>query len=124
MKVYEKLASLVDARSRCLDTGNAVWSRKHEDRIIEIVRAHMASGSGFDSGTTLDLDKSTGEKLVFCTAFHHMNDVGMYCRWTEHTVVVKPSLQHSVDVKVTGRDYNDIKDYIGECFQHSLLSGI
>ena len=48
------------------------------------------------------------------THFHHMNDGGFYDGWTEHSVVVTPSLVYGFDTRITGRDRNDIKNYIGE----------
>lgn len=90
-----------------------------EERIEELVRNTMPSGGGFDSGTTIDLDKSTPNKLVFHTSFHHMTE-GMYDGWTEHTVTVTPTFQ-GVNIKVGGRDRDDIKDYIVELFDGLLL---
>jgi len=72
------------------------------------------SGSGFDNGTTVELGR--GGTLVFYTAFHHMNDGGYYDGWTEHTVRVKPSLAWGFDLTISGRNLNDIKDYIAEVF--------
>ena len=116
------LASKIDARLRCLKNGNE-WADKHEDMIVALVREHMPSGSGFDSGTTMDLDVSTGEKLVFLTSFHHMNDVGMYDGWTEHAVTVRPSLVHGFLLTISGRDRRGIKDYMHEIF-HVALSDV
>lgn len=119
-KLYEVLASAVQARLNCIASNNTDWRDRHEDRIESLVKMKMPSGSGFDSGTTIDLDKSTGNRLVFFTSFHHMNDAGMYDGWTEHTVTVTPSFVGGFDLHVTGRNRNDIKDYIGETFSHAL----
>lgn len=83
------------------------------------VSQYLPSGSGFNSGSRLDTEKSTPEKLVFTTAFQHMDDHGYYTRWTEHTVTVTPSF-FGLDIKVSGRNHRDIKDYIAECFDHVL----
>ena len=80
----------------------------------------LPSGSGWDCGTKLDYEKSNPDKLVFYGSYHHMNENGMYDGWTEHTIIVTPSLAFGFDVKITGRDRNDIKDYLGEMFQHAL----
>jgi len=120
MRLATKLAQLVHARINCAESGNADWEGRHIARIESLVSEHMPSGSGYDSGTTLDLDKSTGEKLVFVTSFHHMNDSGMYDGWTEHNVIVTPSLAFGFNLKVTGKDRNDIKDYMAECFSDCL----
>lgn len=119
MKLYRELATLVQARINCIKSNNDVWIGKHEDKIEHLVKQHMPSGSGFDNGTTIELDVCTGEKLVFRTSFHHMDD-GMYDGWTEHKVTVTPSLVSGFDVVVSGRNRNDVKDYIGEQFQYAL----
>ena len=83
------------------------------------VSEYLPSGSGFNSGSRLDTDKTTQEKLVFTTSFQHMDDQGYYTRWTEHTVTVTPSF-FGLNIKVSGRNHRDIKDYIAECFDHVL----
>src|SRR5208282_4608245 len=98
--LYSELASTVQARLNCIAAHNAdgrlnwpeEWEAKHEEHILSLVEDYMPSGSGFDSGTKIDLDRSHADKLVFNTAYHHMNESGMYDGWTEHTVTVLPSL--------------------------------
>lgn len=120
--LYEQIATVVQAWLNCIESDNE-WSHKHEDRLDHLV-ALLPSGSGFDNGTQLDIDKSTGEKLVFTTSFHHMNDNGMYVRWTDHTVTVRPSLIHRFTLKVGGRNYRDVKDYIAETFNWCLSTEV
>jgi hypothetical protein len=121
--LYQELAQLVAVRLACLETVNP-WAERHEQRIINLVSEYMPSGSGFDNGTTLDLESSNGNKLVFTTSYHHMNDVGMYDGWTEHAVIVKPDLQFGFELRISGRDRNDIKDYIAEVFEYALRTEV
>lgn len=122
--LYSELANLTQARKSCLaefkrsgvDNG---WFDRHTQKIDELISAHMPSGSGFDNGTTLDLDASHGAKLVFTTAFHHMTE-GFYSSWTEHTITVTPSFIHGFHMRVSGRNKNDIKDYVGDTFAECL----
>lgn len=90
--------------------------REWADYLNDIVRKHAPDGSGFDHGTTLDMDRSTPDRLVFVTAFHHMNDGGFYDGWTDHTVTVTPSFIGGYDIRISGRDRNGIKDFIAEAF--------
>lgn len=117
----QKLATAVDARLHLAagDTGNP-WEQIWENRIDAAVYERMPAGSGFDSGTKLDHDASTGEKLVFTTEFHHMNEGGFYDGWTSHKITVRPSLVHGFTLSVSGRNRNDIKPYIAEMFDHAL----
>jgi len=106
------------ARSERLASARA-WRTKHRDWIARLVREHMPSGAGIDTGTKLD-DSSTPDRLVFSFSFHHMNEHGSYDGWTEHTAIVKPSLAFGFDLKITGRDRNQIKDYLHETYHQAL----
>lgn len=118
-KRYQAFAAAIGARENCAKSGNAEWYGKWTERLEELEH-EMPSGSGFDCGTKIDLERSTSEKLVFTTSYHHMDDGGSYDGWTEHEVIVTPSLQFGFQVRVTGRDRNDTKDYIAECFDSTL----
>jgi hypothetical protein len=115
MKVYQQLASSFQACQNCIKLHNAELESKHLESIEELMK-HAPSGSGFDTGTEHDVSKSNHNKLVFHTSFHHMNDLGYYVAWTEHDVIITPSLVSGFSIKVTGRDTNQIKDYIADSF--------
>lgn len=122
-KLYQELASLVVARLNCIKANNTEWHDKHEESIELLVKEHMPSGSGFNSGTSINLEECTPTRLVFETGFHHMNDGGMYDGWTEHKVIITPSFDN-FDMRVTGRNRNDIKNYIAETFSYALTQGV
>jgi hypothetical protein len=118
--IYRRIASLLDARANCAKSGNTEWFAKHTEHIDDIM-ASAPSGSGIDNGTTLDYDASTPDKLVFHTAFHHMDDGGGYDGWTEHTITVRASLAFGIDVRISGRDRDGIKEYLGDTY-HGWLT--
>jgi hypothetical protein len=115
------------AIARCVDHIQQV---KNEPRFAEALQVSeerleklMDSapwGSGFDRGTHLEIADQKGGQLRFDTAFHHLNDNGTYDGWTEHTVTVKPSLAWCFELKVGGRNRNDIKEYIVALFNDWL----
>ena len=86
----------------------------------------LPSGSGWDCGTKLDEERTRVgvnadcERIVLFGSFHHMNDGGMYDGWTDHEIHVKPSLRWGFEMRVTGRDRNDIKDYLHDLFHEAL----
>ncbi len=121
-KAYTLIARTLQARNSCEETGNDIWYEKHSDRLSEIVKSFAPSGSGFDNGTVLN-DSSRRDRLVFSTSFHHMTEHGMYDGWSHHDVVITPSLANGFDLRVTGRDRNDIKDYIADVF-HTFLDSM
>lgn len=116
-----EIASTLQAMRNCEKSGNAEWLVKHRERLEQIQRNDLPSGSGLDSGTTIDLDKSTSTKIVLHTSFHHMNDAGMYDGWTEHTLTITPAFG-GIDIKIGGRDRNGIKEYLHEVFYYNLTA--
>lgn len=62
-----------------------------EAQIQEWVRNHFPSGSGIDMGCYLDLEKSTKYQLAVYVSWHHMDEHGYYCGWTNHTAIIRPS---------------------------------
>lgn len=130
MKRFQRIAQVFAHLNGLEDTAPRFnWSHDHladiksrvEDQLAKLLE-YAPSGAGFDSGTELDVDKSTGGRLVFTTSFHHMDDHGGYCGWSDHTIVVKPCLANGFTLNVTGANKRDIKDYIGEVF-HEWLNG-
>lgn len=83
------------------------------DELRQFVCMTAPSGSGFDNGTQLLVAER--KRLVFGTAYHHLDDSGYYTGWTEHKVVVTPRFG-GFDLRVTGRNRNGIKDYIADVF--------
>jgi hypothetical protein len=71
--LYQRLSALLLQRENCAKAvpRNDTWFDIATSRIIELVREFMPSGSGFDNGTELDLDRSTSEKLVFVVVRSH-----------------------------------------------------
>lgn len=121
--LYTILASSLAALKMCERQGNpGGWVPRHTNRLRHMVRNWLPSGSGFDAGTTLDLEASTPERLVFLTSFHHMDDNGGYCGWSDHKVTITPSFMTGFDLKVTGPNKSDIKDYVASAF-HDALEG-
>lgn len=118
-----KLFRLIGSRARTANSTTAFTNEDVRQRTIEeikrLCREFMPSGSGFDSGTTLDIDASGPTKLVFQTAYHHMNEDGFYDGWTQHKVTVLSEFD-GLNIRIGGRDRNNIKEYIGETFYSAL----
>lgn len=77
----------------------------------------LPHGSGFDAGCSVDMQKSTPQRIVIDTSFHHMDENGYYDGWTEHQVIITPCLMFGFVLKVTGRNRNQIKEYIADSFR-------
>jgi hypothetical protein len=113
-----QLSRLLLAIENCRKSDNDDWLATHETRLADIM-ASAPSGSGIDEGINLS-DASTPERLIFNTAYHHMRN-GVYDGWTHHTITVRASLLGGFDLKVSGRNRNDIKPYLAD-LMHDWLS--
>ncbi len=122
--IAKYLARLIDARANCEKNGIQEWFTNHSNRLKHMEKCYLPSGSGFDNGTKIDLVKSDGNKLVLETSFHHMNSDGYYDGWTQHVITVTPSFIFGLNIKISGRNKNDIKDYIHETFNQALNAEI
>ena len=120
MKTVEKIAQAIQARTNCEQSGNIEWYKRWTDTLEKIAKDILPSGAGIDCGTTIDLDRSKPERLVLVTSYHHMNDGGCYDGWTEHEVIITPSFVGGLAVRITGRDRNQIKDYLADVFSVAL----
>jgi hypothetical protein len=125
MKVYQQIASLMQAMNNCEKSGNTTWYGGHENNLYALEKSSLPAGSGFDSGCTINLDKSTPEKIVIECPYHCMNDNGYYDYWVYPAVIITPSLQFSFDLKLNWKGYNGkykflLSDYITDTFEYVL----
>ena len=118
--LYKQLAQSIDAYLRCQVTGNTEWRNKHYEDITYLTRNFMPSGSGIDNGTAIELSDCTPDKIAFSAGYHHMDENGYYNGWTEHTITVRPSLAFGIDIRISGPNRNDIKDYLAETYGYAL----
>ncbi len=117
-KLYQQIARTIEARLNCIKSGND-WQLRHEET-LEAFNDLLPSGSGIDSGTKIDIDASKPDKLVFNFSYHHMNDGGMYDGWTDHQLIVTPSLSFGFACRITGPNRNDVKDYLHEVYSSAM----
>lgn len=117
--IIAALAATIEARLNCQRTGNAEWFERHSETIASIAVNMLPHGSGIDMGVTVDLEKSTGEKVVLLVPYHCMSAHGFYCGWRDYTITLTPAFS-GFHTRVTGRDYNDTKAYLCDLFSEVL----
>ena len=117
--IIQEIAQKVQAIKNCKATGNQQWERTYSDQLDELEKL-LPSGSGIDRGTTIDREKSSRQKVVLKCEYHHMDENGYYDGWTSHSVIVTPEFHGGIEIRITGRDRNDIKDYLTDTFDHVL----
>lgn len=83
---------------------------------------HAPSGSGINRGTKINWEVSgnpaqAGQAVVLDTSFDHMNEHGFYTHKTDHQIKIRPVLLYGpFDLQVTGRNYDDIKEYLADVY--------
>jgi hypothetical protein len=117
------IASLVTARDNCIASGNTEWKLRHERLLTALATEYLPSGSGWDLGTTIDLDRSSEDCLIFQGQYHHMNSDGFYDGWTRHEIWVRPRFE-GFNIRITGRNRADIKEYLHELFDVALRQAL
>lgn len=111
MKVCQFLADLCERAKKLGDDD-------YLDEARDFVKQYGPSGSGIDCGTRLV--KGNDNRLVLEFDFHHMDSNGVYDGWTHHTVHVTPSLRYSYEMRITGRDRDNIKEYCYDLYSAFL----
>jgi len=123
MKLYQQLARSIDARQRCIDADpvNDFGLDIHEKK-IEDIEALLPSGSGINTGTKVDIDRSTGQKLILFGSYDVMAESGMYTGVIDFEVIVKPDLMFDFDIRISGKfgKHQDIKEYLDEVYYDAL----
>ena len=110
------IAEVSEWAERAENNLNAQWGDIARTRLDQLVNM-LPSGSGIDCGTKLVSASAT--KIVLECSFHHMDEHGYYDGWTEHRITVRPTFD-SIDISVSGRNRNDIKEYLHEVYALAL----
>lgn len=131
--VIQEIAARIVAIRNCASSGNVEWERKHGDVIKHIEREHLPSGSGFDSGCTVDVDRSfpAGKVMPFIeidAPYHAMNEHGYYIGWVDLRIRVRPVFD-GIDLRITAQhdfppedeyDTEGLVEYAEELFMQVL----
>jgi hypothetical protein len=125
-KAIEIIASHFDASLRCEAKHDLMMRDDHRERIDQICSEVMPHGSGLDGNEIkLDTARSKRNRLVFINAdFHHMDQYGGYDGWSSHEVIVTPSLAHGFEIRITGSNRDQIKDYLSDLIYDALTARV
>jgi hypothetical protein len=115
-KLYQALASVVQARLNCIASGNDELRCYYEEQGDRLVRKCMPRGGRFDS-TKLDWNRSVPNKLVLGTVYLHPDqDTGC----TKHTVTIRPDFCSGYMLSISKSNRNDFKGGMVESFRLAL----
>jgi len=116
-KIYQELATLTDARLRCIQMDNKEWEEKHTEKIEEMVKRFPIDDPIFD------FYESNGQKLVIHSSYHHMNENGFWDGYSDFTIKVTSDLMFGFKLSILGkfpRKYESTKDYLHELISSEL----
>jgi hypothetical protein len=117
MTVIQAIANTLQWKANLEGKAMGQWNEPCETRMARLID-ELPSGSGWDNGTTLG-DDSTPSRIIFTGSYHHMNENGFYDGWTDHRIIVTPTFE-GFDIRITGRDRNQIKEYLQQSFEYAL----
>jgi len=120
--LIQEIAGTVNAYQNCIKSGNLDWVDKHKKH-IEKLDKELPHGSGLDGNNYINIDECKDNKVVIYACYHHMNENGMYDGWTDHKLIITPSF-NGIDIRITGQNRNDIKEYLNQVFYDCLMEMI
>jgi hypothetical protein len=119
--LYAELVSTYQALENCQKCANTEWADKHQTT-IDWLEDLLPSGSGVDNGVKVEMVED--HKIIMSFGFHHMDENGFYDGWTDHKLILRPSLTREVDLTITGPDRNYLKEYLYDLFYHVMTSKV
>lgn len=109
MKLYQKIARVASQK-------NAILKWQEFDKLQKL----LPIGNGIEAKSVILL-KSTEKRIVIDTAYWHPNVSYETSRWTDHQIVITPSFEGEINIRVTGKNLNNIKEYLNEVFREALM---
>ena len=117
-EIYLRLMAI----ESCKKSNNAEWLDKHTEKLIELEK-RLPSGSGIDCGTKIDTRDLKANQFKLTLSFHHMDENGFYDGWTDHVITVRPSFG-GLDLTISGKNKNDIKEYLSDVYYYALTKEV
>jgi len=123
--VIQQMAQTLVAMDNCDKMGNSEGYTFNHRAMMALVRNFLPSGSGWDRGTTIEIETSTPNRIMLTGSFHHMDEHGFYTGWTHHTLLITPSLAFGFDIEIdgfAGDQQDNFEDELHDIFHHALSS--
>lgn len=109
MKLYQKIARVASQK-------DARMERIRFDMLEKL----LPIGNGIEKECEISL-KSTKKRIVIDTAYRHPNDSYETSRLTNHQIIITPSFEEEINIRVTGKNVDNIKEYLHEVFREALM---
>ena len=109
MKLYQKIAIVVSQK-------NTLKKAKE----LSLLQELLPIGEGIETGSVILL-KSTKKRIAIETIYWHPNYSD---EWSKHQVIITPSFEDEINIRITGKNENNIKEYLHNVFREALMSEI
>ena len=113
MKLYQKIIQTTKALESCEEKGMIEAYNNHYDRLQDIHKNYLPSGSGFDG--QMNIESATDSKLIIRFDWHILNNNGYYDGWLDLLLIVTPNLANDFDMKIkwytNGNDKRKVEKY-------------
>lgn len=109
MKLYQKIARVASQKNT-----------PKKGKELALLQELLPIGNGIEKECVILL-KSTEKRIVIDTAYWHPNDSYETSRWTDHQIVITPSFEGEINIRITGKNENNVKDYLHHIFHEALM---
>ena len=112
MKLYQKIARVVSQKN---------WAKRAKE--LSLLQELLPNGNGIrgQEGLAEILPESTKKRIVIYTTYWHPNDSYETSRWTAHQVIITPSFEREINIRITGKNKDNVKDYLHDIFREALM---
>ena len=118
------LKQVYEAHEYCnrVNPENDIQHQMYEkyEAIIKQFDDMLPIGSGICNTKVISV---TDKKIVISFSYHHMNDNGYYEGYTDHECRITAKFD-GFNIYISGRNKNDIKDYLHELFFYNITEFI
>ena len=108
MKLYQKIARVVSQKNKSLN---------EIEKELTLLKELLPYGGGIESGCVISLE-STKKRIVIITNYWHPNYSD---EWTNHQVVITPSFVGEINLRITGKNKDNVKEYLQDIFREALM---
>ena len=112
MKLYQKIARVASQKN---------WAKRTKE--LSLLQELLPNGKGIREreGLAVILLESTKKRIVIDTTYWHKNNSDV---WTSHQVIITPSFEGEINIRITGKNKDNVKDYLYDIFREALMSEI
>ncbi|MFY7937382.1 MAG: hypothetical protein ACOVOQ_08395 [Flavobacterium sp.] len=122
MKLYKEIARVLGQKNKSLNVIEKELTLFKEVLPIRL-NPVIKDGNRIEAGCVISL-KSTKKRIVIDTLYWHTNDSDETSRCTAHQVVITPSFEDEINIRITGKNEDNVKEYLHNIFRESLMSEI